>query len=128
MLGAGLDVPAPDMGTGEKEMAWMMDTYQTLYGGKDLNTQACVTGKPVLIGGINGRFEATGLGICIGVKRLFRLNDWKDMMGYTMNDTIEGKSVVIQGFGNVGSWAAYHFFKEGSKVIAIIELDCAIHN
>ena len=79
-----------------------------------------MTGKPLLIGGIDGRFEATGLGVCIGVKRLFKLDDWKDMMGYTKDDTIKGKSVVVQGFGNVGSWAAYHYFKEGSKVIAII--------
>lgn len=128
MLGAGIDVPAPDMGTGQQEMAWMMDTYKTLYGSNDLNAEACCTGKPALLGGIEGRNEATGLGVYLGVKRMFKIDAWKDMMGFHQNETMEGKSVIVQGFGNVGSYAALHFHRNNTKVIALIEHNGAIHN
>ncbi len=124
-IGPGCDVPAPDFGTGAKEMSWIADTYQSLNNG-ELNAMACVTGKPVGLGGIRGRTEATGLGVFYGVREACEVAE--DMKALGMTTGVEGKTVVIQGFGNVGYHTAKFFHEHGAKVIAIGEYDGTIAN
>jgi glutamate dehydrogenase (NAD(P)+) len=125
MLGPGQDVPAPDMGTGEREMSWIKDTYEA-FSGADLNSTACVTGKPVTQGGIRGRKEATGLGVFYCVREALSYKEDMDKLG--LSTGVQGKSVVIQGFGNVGSFSAKFMHEAGMKVVGIVEKDGAIVN
>ena len=113
------------MGTGEREMSWIKDTYES-FSNSDLNSTACVTGKPVTQGGIRGRKEATGLGIFYCVREALSYDDDARRMG--LEPGIQGKKVVVQGFGNVGSFAAKFMHEAGMKVIAIAERDGAIVN
>ena len=125
-LSPATNVPAPDMGTGEREMAWMMDTYRTL-NPEDINHAACVTGKPVAHGGIRGRVEATGRGVVFALREFFRHPD--DLSSSGLSGTLEGKRIIVQGLGNVGYHAAKILQEEdGAKIIAIIERDGAIRN
>ena len=125
-LSPATNVPAPDMGTGEREMAWMMDTYRTLHP-EDINHIACVTGKPVAHGGIRGRIEATGRGVVFALREFFRHRD--DIESAGLSGSLDGKTVIIQGLGNVGYHAGKIMEQEdGAKVIAIIERDGALVN
>ena len=124
-IGPGVDVPAPDFGTGAKEMSWIADTYQSLNNG-DVNALACVTGKPVELGGIRGRTEATGLGVFYGLREACNIAE--DMKRLGLETGVEGKTVVVQGFGNVGYHTAKFFHEHGAKVIAIAEYDGTIVN
>lgn len=125
-LSPATNVPAPDMGTGEREMAWMMDTYKTL-NPEDINHAACVTGKPIAHGGIRGRIEATGRGAVFALREFFRHPD--DLSAAGLSGSLEGKRIVVQGLGNVGYHAAKILHEEdGSKIIGIIERDGAIFN
>lgn len=115
------NVPAPDMGTGEREMAWIADMYRTLRP-HDINHLGCVTGKPVTAGGIRGRVEATGRGVQYAIQEFFRHPDDMKLAGLT--DGLEGKRIVVQGLGNVGYHAAKFLSAEdGAKIVAIIEYD-----
>jgi len=125
MLGAGIDVPAPDMGTGPREMAWIKDTYETFHP-NDVNSMACVTGKPITQGGIRGRTEATGLGVFTSIREAVSYKEDMDKIGLTTG--VEGKRVVIQGFGNVGSFTAKFLHEAGAKVIAIAEYGGGFYN
>lgn len=125
-LSPATNVPAPDMGTGEREMAWIADTYKHLYP-EDINYAGCVTGKPVAHGGIRGRTEATGRGVVYALREFFRHAD--EVKNAGMDGTLAGKSVVIQGLGNVGYHAAKLLDEEDdAKVIAIIEWNGALIN
>ncbi len=125
-LNPATNVPAPDMGTGEREMAWMADTYKHLHP-EDVNYLACVTGKPVRHGGIRGRTEATGRGVQYALKEFFRHKE--DVKHANMSGGLGGKCVVIQGLGNVGYHAAKFLSEEDDvKIIAIIERDGVIVN
>ena len=125
-LSPSTNVPAPDMGTGEREMAWMMDTYKVLYP-EDVNHSACVTGKPVAHGGIRGRKEATGRGVVFALREFFRHTD--DVKAAGLSGNLGGKSVVIQGLGNVGYHAGLILLEEDdARVIAVIEHDGAVVN
>ena len=125
-IGPGLNVPAPDMGTGQQMMAWMADEYQRLHP-CDINARGCVTGKPVHFGGIQGRVEATGRGVQYGLRELFRNPD--DVKAAGLEGTLEGKRIIVQGLGNVGYHAAKFLEEEdGAKIIAILERDGALLN
>lgn len=118
------NVPAPDMGTGEREMAWIADQYARMHT-NDINAKACVTGKPPHSGGIQGRVEATGRGVQYALQEFFRHPDAVAMSG--LNGTLDGKKVIVQGLGNVGYHAAKFLSEEdGCKVIAVIERDGAV--
>lgn len=120
------NVPAPDMGTGEREMAWISDQYQRM-NTTDINGRACVTGKPPHAGGIAGRVEATGRGVQYALQEFFRHPDDMKIAGLT--GSLEGKRVVVQGLGNVGFHAASFLSSEdGAKVIGVIERDGAVTN
>lgn len=124
-IGPGTDVPAPDYGTGEREMAWIVDTYQGLRPG-EIDSAGCVTGKPVTQGGVRGRREATGLGIFYGVREVCNMPDVMQKQGLTTG--LEGKTVIVQGLGNVGYHAAKFFHNAGAKIIALAEYEGAIRN
>lgn len=124
-IGPGIDVPAPDYGSGAREMAWMADTYATFYP-TDLNAIACVTGKPLSHGGIDGRAEATGLGVFYGTRHACTYKEDMDRLGLEVG--LEGKRIAIQGMGNVGYWAARFFHEGGAKIIAVSEWDGSIYN
>lgn len=124
-IGPGVDVPAPDYGTGEKEMAWIVDTYASITNG-ELNSAACVTGKPISEGGIHGRKEATGRGVMFGIREA--CNHVGDMSRIGLKPGLKDKKVVIQGFGNVGYHSAKFLEEEGAKIIAILEYNGAIFN
>jgi glutamate dehydrogenase (NAD(P)+) len=118
------NVPAPDMGTGEREMAWIQDQYQRM-NTTDINARACVTGKPLNAGGIHGRIEATGRGVQYALREFFRNRE--DVAKAGLSGTLEGKRVVVQGLGNVGFHAASFLEREdGAIVQGIIERDGAI--
>jgi glutamate dehydrogenase (NAD(P)+) len=125
-LSPATNVPAPDMGTGQREMAWMADTYKHL-NPNDINYSACVTGKPVEHGGIQGRTEATGRGVQYALQEFFRHADAVEEAGLTGD--LGAKRVVVQGFGNVGYHAAKFLFEEdGCKIIAIADSSGVLFN
>lgn len=124
-IGPGIDVPAPDYGTGAKEMSWIMDTYNTL-AADPLDALACVTGKPVGQGGVRGRKEATGRGVYFGLREACNHAEDMDKLGLTTG--IEGKTVVVQGLGNVGYYAAKFIHEAGGLIVAIAEREGAIYN
>jgi glutamate dehydrogenase (NAD(P)+) len=120
------NVPAPDMGTGEREMAWIADQYARM-NTTDINARACVTGKPLNAGGIAGRVEATGRGVQYALREFFR--DPQDMAKAGLTGSLDGKRVIVQGLGNVGYHAAKFLVEEdGAVVIGIIERDGALFN
>ncbi|KAG0228796.1 glutamate dehydrogenase [Actinomortierella wolfii] len=121
-IGPGIDVPAPDVGTGPREMSWIMDTYRQ-FNPQDVNAAGCITGKPISQGGVRGRNEATGLGVYYGIREFLQYPEVQKMTG--LNGDIKDKSVIVQGFGNVGYWAAKFFENNGAKIIGIAEHDVA---
>ncbi|MEC7799931.1 MAG: Glu/Leu/Phe/Val dehydrogenase [Verrucomicrobiota bacterium] len=125
-IGPGLNVPAPDMGSGQRMMSWIADEFQRLHP-SDINARGCVTGKPVHFGGVEGRIEATGRGVQFGLREFFR--NQADVKEAGLEGTLEGKSIIIQGLGNVGYHAAKFLEEEdGARIIAVIERDGAIIN
>jgi len=124
-MGPGLDVPAPDMGTGSREMSWMKDTYRQFHP-MDVNASACVTGKPISSGGIRGRTEATGLGVFYCLREFLRIPGFQKQTGLT--ESVRGKSIIVQGLGNVGYWASKFFHDAGAKIIGVVEHNGGIYN
>ena len=126
LVNPNLNVPAPDMGTGEREMAWISDTFQNL-NPNQINGMGCVTGKPVHNGGIRGRTEATGRGVQFGIREFFRHPE--DLKLAKIEGGLDSKKIIVQGLGNVG-WHAAKFLSEedGAKIIGIIERDGAIYS
>ncbi|HLU17415.1 MAG TPA: Glu/Leu/Phe/Val dehydrogenase [Edaphocola sp.] len=124
-IGPGIDVPAPDYGTGAREMSWIVDTYTSLYPG-ELNAQACVTGKPIAQGGVRGRTEATGLGVFYGIRELVNVKEEMDRVG--LSTGMDGKRVIVQGLGNVGYFAAKFFQEAGAILVGIAEYEGGIYN
>jgi glutamate dehydrogenase (NAD(P)+) len=123
-IGPSLDVPAPDFGTGPREMAWIADTYCTL-APHEIDALGCVTAKPVAGGGIQGRAEATGRGVFYGIREVCGIAE--DMRALGLSPLIDGKRVVVQGLGNVGYHAAKFLEEDGGAVIVgISEYEGAI--
>ncbi len=124
-IGPGIDVPAPDYGTGEREMSWIADTYSQLNLG-ELEALACVTGKAVTEGGIYGRREATGRGLMYALAEACRSAE--DMSALGLPPGLEGKRLVVQGLGNVGYHTAKFCREQGAVIIALAEREGAIYN
>src|SRR6056297_4153882 len=123
-MGPGIDVPAPDYGTGAKEMGWILDTFRQM--STDINAEGCVTGKPIEMGGIRGRTEATGRGVYFGIKEA--CDNKEDMKELGLNHGIEGKTFVVQGLGNVGYHAALYMIEAGAKMVGVAEIDGSIYS
>lgn len=124
-IGPAVDVPAPDYGSGPREMAWIADTYQAL-APNDLNSLACVTGKPVGQGGVRGRKEATGRGVAYGIREACAVAE--DMKALGLTPGLAGKRVVVQGLGNVGYFAAKYLAEAGAILVGLAEYEGAIAN
>jgi glutamate dehydrogenase (NAD(P)+) len=124
-IGPGEDVPAPDYGTGEREMSWILDTYMAMNPGV-VDAMACVTGKPVSQGGVRGRREATGLGVFYGIREVCLMPEMMKKLGLSVG--VEGKRVIVQGLGNVGYHTAKFFQDAGSIITALAEYEGAIYN
>jgi glutamate dehydrogenase (NAD(P)+) len=126
LISPSQNVPAPDMGTGEREMAWIADQYLRL-NPTDINSSACVTGKPINKWGINGRIEATGRGVQYALREFFRHPEDVKIAG--LNGSLSNKRVIIQGLGNVGYYASKFLEQEDNcNIIGIIERDGALVN
>jgi glutamate dehydrogenase (NAD(P)+) len=121
--GPGIDVPAPDYGTGEREMAWIVDTYNALNPGM-LDALGCVTGKPITQGGVRGRKEATGRGLFFAIREACSVGE--DMRALGLSPGLAGKRVIVQGLGNVGYHAAKFCHEGGAVIVAIAEMEGAI--
>lgn len=126
LINPAQNVPAPDMGTSEREMAWIADQYARM-NTADINSRACVTGKPLNAGGIQGRVEATGRGVQFALREFFRHPE--DVARAGLSGGIEGKRIIVQGLGNVGYHAAKFLAEEdGARIVGIIERDGALHD
>ncbi len=126
-IGPSVDVPAPDYGTGEREMAWILDTYQTFSKGNEIDAVGCVTGKPVSLNGIRGRTEATGRGVFYGLREA--CSHEADMKELGLTPGLAGKRIVVQGFGNVGTYSASISQDEGDAlIVGIAEWNVTLYN
>jgi glutamate dehydrogenase (NAD(P)+) len=125
-IGASVDCLGPDMGTGEQVMSWIKDTYMNVQGHNDINGEGCCTGKYLEQGGIAGRTESTGLGVYYAIRELLNTQSFIDAVKDPKKG-IEGKTFAMQGFGNVGFWAAKFLVRDGGKVTTVIERDAAVH-
>lgn len=124
-IGPALDVPAPDYGTGPREMAWIMDTYSSFHPDA-VNAGGCVTGKPLSQSGIRGRTEATGQGVFFGIREA--VNVPEDMKKLGLSTGLGDKRVIVQGLGNVGYFSAKFMQEAGATIIGIAEYDGGLYN
>lgn len=119
-------MPGPDIGTGEREMSWMKDAYQTYYGHLDVNAAGCVTGKALSQSGIRGRTESTGLGVYYVTKTV--LDNADICRSLNVRPGLKGKTFAVQGFGNVGYFASKFFTEAGAKLVGVAEWDGSIYS
>ena len=128
-IGPGIDVPGPDVGTGEWHMDIMKDTYHTLYGLHDFNVTAVVTGKSLVAGGIKGRPESTGLGVYYCIRNVLERKEFKELRDkHGITEGIKGKTFCVQGFGAVGYNAAKFLIEQGAKLVGVEEFDGCVYN
>lgn len=128
-LGAGVDVPGPDVGTGTWHMDIMQDTYTTLYGTTDINSSGCVTGKSAGTGGIKGRTESTGLGVYYTIRDICEKEEYSELRKkHNISQGLEGKTYSLQGYGNVGFHCARFMEKDGAVLTALAERDGSIYD
>lgn len=124
-IGPSIDVPAPDYGSGEREMAWIADTYLTMSQG-NLDALGCVTGKPLALHGIAGRKEATGRGVAFAARECVSFGE--DMKKLGLEAGLKGKKIIVQGLGNVGYNAAKYLVEFGATLVGICEYEGAVYN
>lgn len=124
-LSPSQNVPAPDVGTSEKTMVWMADEYRRMKP-DDINAEACVTGKPLAAGGIEGRSEATGRGVQFALREFF--SHKADVSRTGLPASLGGRRVIVQGFGNVGYHAAKFLAEDGCRIVSVIERNGGISN
>jgi glutamate dehydrogenase (NAD(P)+) len=124
-IGPAVDVPGPDLGVGERELAWISDTYLSL-AGPEGDAIGAVTGKPISQGGVRGRTEATGRGVFFGLREA--VADAEDMRALGLSTGLVGKRVVIQGLGNVGYHAGKYLSQEGALVVGVLEREGAVYD
>jgi len=125
-IGPGIDAPEPDIHVNEQMMAWVKDTYQVLYGNKDINAAAVCTGKPASQGGIEGHNEAWGLGVVHGINQFLSQDAFVKKHG--LKPGLAGKTVILQGLGRVGFWTGKYLEDAGAKIIGLIVRNTAIYN
>jgi glutamate dehydrogenase (NAD(P)+) len=124
-IGPSIDVPAPDYGSGEREMSWIADTYATMNPGQ-LDAMGVVTGKPLALHGIAGRREATGRGVAIAARECVSFGDDMQKIGLTAG--LAGKKVIVQGLGNVGYYSAKYLAEFGATIVGLCEYEGAVYN
>jgi glutamate dehydrogenase (NAD(P)+) len=126
-IGPQIDCLGPDLGTNEQIMTWIKDTYVNMYGETNINAEGCCTGKFATQGGIEGRTESTGLGVYYCIKKLLNTPSFVQKSLLT-SEGVAGKTVIVQGFGAVGYWAAKFLQQDGAKIVGVIEYNSAIYN
>lgn len=126
-IGPQIDCLGPDLGTNEQIMTWIKDTYVKMHGETNINAEGCATGKFPSQGGIEGRTESTGLGVYYCIKQLLSMDSFIEKSGLETAG-IAGKTVVVQGFGAVGYWAAKFLQQDGAKIVGVVEYNSAIYN
>ncbi|EOR93798.1 NAD-specific glutamate dehydrogenase [Arcticibacter svalbardensis MN12-7] len=124
-IGPAIDVPAPDYGSGEREMSWIADTYNTMNPGQ-LDAMGCVTGKPIALHGIHGRREATGRGVALAIREC--MNVTEDMKRLGLTPGLINKRVIVQGLGNVGYHTAKYLAELGAIIVGLCEYEGAVYN
>jgi glutamate dehydrogenase (NAD(P)+) len=124
-IGPSIDVPAPDYGSGEREMSWIADTYATMNPGQ-LDAMGAVTGKPISLHGIAGRREATGRGVAIAIRECVDISE--DMQKLGLSTGLSGKKVIVQGLGNVGYHSAKFLAEFGAVIVGLCEFEGAVYN
>ena len=124
-IGPAIDVPAPDYGSGEREMSWIADTYYTMNPGQ-LDAMGCVTGKPIALHGIHGRREATGRGVALATRECVSIAE--DMKAIGLTPGLEGKRVIVQGLGNVGYSSAKYLSEFGAIIVGLCEYEGAVYH
>lgn len=124
-IGPAIDVPAPDYGTGAREMAWIVDTYEA-FNPESINAKGCVTGKPLSQHGIEGRTEATGLGVFFGIREAVSVEEDMNLIG--LKTGLKDKNVIIQGLGNVGYYSALYIRQAGAKIIGVAEYNGGVYD
>ena len=128
-IGPHIDCLGPDLGTNEQIMTWIKDTYVSLYGETNINAEGCATGKFVAQGGIDGRNESTGLGVYYCIKQLLEMDSFVEKsLLRDKGKGVAGKTIIVQGFGAVGYWAAKFLQKDSAKIVGIVEYNSAIYN
>jgi glutamate dehydrogenase (NAD(P)+) len=126
-IGPQIDCLGPDLGTNEQIMTWIKDTYVSMYGENNINAEGCATGKFPSQGGIEGRTESTGLGVYYCIQQLLDMDTFVEK-SLLSTKGIAGKTVIVQGFGAVGYWAAKFLQQDGAKIVGIVEYNSAIYN
>lgn len=124
-IGPAIDVPAPDYGTGAREMAWIVDTFEA-FNPELINAKGAVTGKPLSQHGIDGRTEATGQGVFYGIREAVSVAEDMEALGLSVG--LKGKTIIIQGLGNVGYYSAKYLKESGAKIIGVAEWNGGIWN
>jgi glutamate dehydrogenase (NAD(P)+) len=124
-IGPSIDVPAPDYGSGEREMSWIADTYATMNPGQ-LDALGAVTGKPIALHGIAGRKEATGRGIAIAIRECVDVGE--DMQKLGLSTGLQDKKIIVQGLGNVGYHTTKYLSEFGALIVGLCEYEGAIYN
>lgn len=128
-IGSSIDVPGPDVGTNTWHMDIMADTYKTLYGHKDIDHMGVVTGKSIVAGGINGRNESTGLGVYYCIRNVLTRGEYANLRKkHGLTEGVQGKKVILQGFGAVGYWASHFLSEEGAKIVGVQEYNGCLYN
>ena len=128
-IGSAVDVPGPDVGTTTWHMDMMADTYKTMYGHTDIDHMGVVTGKSIVSGGINGRGESTGLGVYYCIRNVLTLDEFAELRKkHNLEAGLVDKTIILQGFGAVGSWASHFLVKEGAKIIGVEEFNGCVYN
>jgi glutamate dehydrogenase (NAD(P)+) len=124
-IGPAIDVPAPDYGTSAREMAWIVDTFEA-FNPEVINAKGCVTGKPLSQHGISGRSEATGMGVFFGIREAVNVEE--DMEKIDLKPGVKGKTIIVQGFGNVGFYSSKYLKEAGAKIIGVAEFKGGIYD
>ena len=124
-IGPSIDVPAPDYGTGAREMAWIADTYSSFHP-SEINAFACVTGKPISLHGIRGRTEATGRGVFYGIREAVDVAE--DMKALGLTPGLAGKRIIVQGLGNVGYYSAKFLQEGGALIVGVAEYNGGVYD
>ena len=128
-IGSSIDVPGPDVGTNTWHMDMMLDTYKTLFGHTDIDHMGVVTGKSIISGGINGRNESTGLGVYYCIRNILDRDEYEEIRKqYGLQRGLDGKKVIVQGFGAVGYWASHFLVEDGAKIIGVQEYNGCLYN